>query len=478
MLKTLSIRTGLLILLTLMAFLLLSVSAIGIFAINKSYESLNAVNLTQGIQLGNLASSNTNMQRIRVAASLAVRNMEVNKPQDAAAAAGRSAQYAHAAQEDLQRFFTAAKGTGRGEELANEIEQAYQEYFAQGIQPMLDALNRQDSQEYYSLIENRLRPLGTKFDTANKMFFEYAQKAGLEQLQTASNDRERMLLMIGLCCLLTFILIFLAWVVLRKLLLTPLDSAIHHLEFVSAGDLTQEVPAIGRNELGRLNAALHTMQQSLVESVTRVRDACIQIDVGSRELALGNDDLSQRTEISASSLEQTAASMEQLTATVRHNADNAEQGHQLAESVATMAKQGNKVVRDAMDKMKDISQSANSIASILGVIDGIAFQTNILALNAAVEAARAGEQGRGFAVVANEVRTLAQRSAQAAKEIHVLIADSNRHVNEGSQLTAKADETMSTIAEQITNINVLGCVPQLHNLLRKSRIQPNFTIER
>ncbi|MCG8158831.1 Tar ligand binding domain-containing protein [Brenneria goodwinii] len=455
MLKALSIRTGLLILLALMAFLLLSVSAMGIIAINKSYQSLNAVNLTQGIQLGNLASSNTNMQRIRVAASLAVRNMEVNKLEDAAAAAGRSAQYANAAKEDLARFFAAAKGTGQGEALANEIDQAYQEYVAQGIQPMLDALNKQDSQTYYWLIENRLPSLGTKFDTANKAFFEYAQKAGLEQLQTASSDRKQMLLMIGLCCLLTFVLILLAWMVLRKMLLMPLNTAIHHLEFVSCGDLTQEVPAPSRNELGRLNAALQTMQQSLAESVIRVRDACLQIDVGSRELALGNDDLSRRTEISASSLEQTAASMEQLTATVKHNADNAEQGHELAENVAKIAKQGNQVVRDAMDKMKEISQSANSIAGILGVIDGIAFQTNILALNAAVEAARAGEQGRGFAVVANEVRTLAQRSAQAAKEIHGLIADSNRHVSEGTQLTAKADETMSAIAEQIININVL-----------------------
>ncbi|KAA8996674.1 HAMP domain-containing protein [Affinibrenneria salicis] len=455
MFRALSIRTGLLILLTLMALLLLSVSTVGIMAINNSYSALNAVNLTQGTQLGNLASSNTNMQRIRVVASLSVRNMEVNKPQEAAAGAGRAAQYADTAREELQRFLAAAKGTGQGEVLANDIDQAWQAYFSQGIQPMLEALNKQDISEYYYLTENRLRPLGTAFDKANKAFFDYAQQTGQQQLEKASSDRTRMLLIIGVCGLLTIVLILLAWVVLRKMLLTPLNTAIRHLEFVSSGDLTQTLPESGDNELGRLNAALQSMQQSLAASVTRVRDACMQIDVGSRELALGNDDLSRRTEVSASSLEQTAASMEQLTATVKHNADNAEQGHQLAAGVADIANHGNKVVQDVMNKMKEISQSANSIGSILSVIDGIAFQTNILALNAAVEAARAGEQGRGFAVVANEVRTLAQRSAQASKEIHTLIADSNQRVNEGTQLTTQAGETMSTIAEQIVNVNVL-----------------------
>ncbi|PWC10422.1 methyl-accepting chemotaxis protein [Brenneria roseae subsp. americana] len=455
MLKKISIRTGLLFLLALMASLLLCVSGMGIIAINKSYHSLNSVNLIQGIELGNLSSSNTNMQRIRVVASLAVRAMETDRPEEAAAAAGRAAQYSNAAKEDLQRFFTATKGRGQGEILANEINQAYQNYYEQGIAPMLEALNRQDAQTYYHLIENQLRPLGTEFDKANKAFFDYAQQMGIELVTQAGNDRKQMIMLIGLCCLLVVLLIIFSWVVLRRMLLNPLNTAIHHLEFVSSGDLTQALPPAGNNELGRLNAALRAMRQSLVASVSHVRDACLQIDVGSRELALGNDDLSRRTEVSASSLEQTAASMEQLTATVKHNADNAQQGHELTENVADIANQGSTVVRDVMEKMQEISRSANSIAGILGVIDGIAFQTNILALNAAVEAARAGEQGRGFAVVANEVRTLAQRSAQAAKEIHSLISDSNLRVSEGTHLAARASETMSTIAEQILNVNVL-----------------------
>lgn len=455
MLKNISIRTGLLVLLGMMAALLLLVSATGIIAINKSYDALQVINRIQGVELGNLASSNTNMQRVRVAASFAIRALETQQWDDAMAAAGRSGQYAMAAKEDLDRFFAATKGTEQGEVLARDIAEAYKNYYENGILPMLDALKNRDIERYYQYQVTQLKQLGTVFDKANKTYFDYAQQAGVNQLTQASEGRVRMLWLIGVCCAAVVVLIVISWLMLRSLLLKPLTSAINHLEFVAAGDLTQTLPESVGNELGRLNSALHDMQQSLSHSVVRVREASEQIDVGSRELAQGNEDLSRRTEESAASLQETAASMEQLTATVRNNADNTRQGHALAENVAETALQGNKVVQEVMAKMQEIATSANSIGNILGVIDGIAFQTNILALNAAVEAARAGEQGRGFAVVANEVRTLAQRSAQASKEIHALIVDSNARVNEGSHLTTQASETMSAISSQIVNVNAL-----------------------
>ncbi|MBP2168119.1 methyl-accepting chemotaxis protein [Erwinia toletana] len=453
--KNISIRTGLLSLLALMTTLLLIVSVMGMVAINKSYQALLAVNDTQGVQLGNLASSNTNMQRIRVVASLAVRNIELNKLEDGAAAAQRAASYADIADQELQRFFAAVEGQDQAAALGLEIKKAYQDYREKGLNPMINALKQRDLKTYYAMIDTQLRPLGIAFDKANKNFFEYAQGVGQLQLDNAATDKTMMMVMIACCVVLTLALMLLAWMVMRLMLINPLHQAVRLLEYISAGDLTQPIPAASRNELGRLNAGLGVMQQSLVASVSRVRDASVQIETGSAELANGNDDLSRRTEMSASSLEETAASMEQLTATVKHNAENAKQGHELSESVSSTAQAGSKVMLDVMDNMQEIARSSDQIANILSVIDGIAFQTNILALNAAVEAARAGEQGRGFAVVANEVRVLAQRSAQASKEIHELIASSRSRVENGSQLTTRASETMSEIAGQIININVL-----------------------
>ena len=455
MVKNMSIRTGLLVLLGVMGALLLLVSGMGVIAINKSYDSLQIINRIQGVELGNLASSNTNMQRVRVASSFAIRALETQQWDEAAAAAGRSAKYAEAANEDLQRFFASTKGSGIGETRSNDIEQAYKDYYEQGIQPMLEALRNRDISRYYDYQAKQLRQLGTVFDKANKTYFDYAQQAGNEQLARASQDRQNMLLLIGICCLLVIALIILSWFLLRAMLLKPLSTAIAQLKFVAAGDLTQTLPAESGNELGQLNGALHVMQNALSSSVVRVREASEQIDVGSRELAQGNDDLSRYTEESAASLQETAASMEQLTSTVRNNAENARQGHELAAGVANMAQEGNIAVQEVTQKMQEIATSSNSIGNILSVIDGIAFQTNILALNAAVEAARAGEQGRGFAVVANEVRTLAQRSAQASKEINALIIDSGRRVSEGEHLTARAGETMSAISRQIVNVSSL-----------------------
>jgi methyl-accepting chemotaxis protein len=232
----------------------------------------------------------------------------------------------------------------------------------------------------------------------------------------------------------------------------PLGRAVQVAETVAAGDLASYIVISSRDETGQLMQALKNMNDSLAKVVGEVRQGTDTIATASSQIAAGNMDLSSRTEEQASSLQETAASMEELTSTVKQNADNARQANQLAESASNVAVKGGRVVSQVVDTMSAINSSSKKIVDIIGVIDGIAFQTNILALNAAVEAARAGEQGRGFAVVAAEVRNLAQRSAAAAKEIKTLIGDSVDKVEEGSKQVAQAGQTMDEIVSSVKRV--------------------------
>jgi methyl-accepting chemotaxis protein len=221
---------------------------------------------------------------------------------------------------------------------------------------------------------------------------------------------------------------------------------------IADGDLTQPIPASGRDETGDLLRAMRDMQTKLVAIISQVRASSENIATGSTQIANGNADLSQRTEEQAANLEETAAAMEQLNVTVKNSADTAQQANQLATAARGAAARGGDVVGQVVVTMGDISASSRRISDIIGVIDGIAFQTNILALNAAVEAARAGEQGRGFAVVAGEVRSLAQRSAEAAREIKGLIGASMERVEAGTRLVGDAGQQMTDIVAQVQRV--------------------------
>ncbi|SDF97302.1 methyl-accepting chemotaxis protein [Paraburkholderia phenazinium] len=242
------------------------------------------------------------------------------------------------------------------------------------------------------------------------------------------------------------------YVALKRGVVAPLEEAGRHFDRIAQGRLDQAIASRGTNEIGHLFSGLARMQASVARTVKTVRESADSIHLGADEIATGNADLSARTENQAASLEETASSMEELTATVRQNADHAREANALAQTALDATSRGTDVVNQVVDKMHGIAQSSDKIAEIISVIDGIAFQTNILALNAAVEAARAGEQGRGFAVVAGEVRGLAQRSAQSAKEIKTLISESVTEIKGGSTLVEHAGDAMRNVSASISRV--------------------------
>ena len=257
--------------------------------------------------------------------------------------------------------------------------------------------------------------------------------------------------------LLTGVLIALTYLLLTRRVLAPLSHLSNHFNTIAGGDLTQRVEKPSNNEIGQVFDSLRQMQTKLATTFNQIQQSVAHISGGSENISSGNTGLSSRIEEQAAALQQTAASMEELSGTVRQNADNAHQANQLATTASKVAQRGGEVVGEVVNTMEEISKSSTKIAEIVGVIDSIAFQTNILALNAAVEAARAGEQGRGFAVVASEVRALAQRSAQAAREITDLIEDSGDKVKEGSGQVERAGATMHEIVDSVKRVtDIMG----------------------
>ena len=304
-------------------------------------------------------------------------------------------------------------------------------------------------------VESELKPLDDAYDQALGQFADYQLKVYTETRETALAQVRQSQIMLASVAGITLLLgIWGAWALGRSIT-RPLHQAVGIADEIAHGNLTQSFTISGRDETATLLTSLHEMQAKLASIVAGVRQNADSVANASAEIAQGNNDLSARTEQQASALEQTAASMEQLGATVRQNADNAAQANQLAMNANDVANQSGGVVEQMVSTMREIEDSGQRIAAIIGVIDSIAFQTNILALNAAVEAARAGEQGRGFAVVASEVRALAGRSAEAAKEIKTLIDTSVQRVGHGTQLADQAGHSMQEM------INAIGRVTDI-----------------
>ena len=308
------------------------------------------------------------------------------------------------------------------------------------------------AEEAARLLDERFVPIANRYKDMAGQFVQmqrdYLDQKGkeIDAIEAASRVQ-----LMGLALLVCALDILCGWLMTASII-GPLHQAVAAARRVAAGDLSGAIEVTGRDETGDLLQALKDMNENLLRIVARVRDGTDIIGAASSEIAAGNQDLSSRTEQQASSLEETASSMEELTSTVRQNADNARQANQLATAAADIAANGGQVVSQVVETMASINDASKKVVDIISVIDGIAFQTNILALNAAVEAARAGEQGRGFAVVASEVRSLAQRSAAAAKDIKDLIGNSVDKVGTGTELVNQAGRTMDEVVASIRRV--------------------------
>ncbi|MCT9813429.1 methyl-accepting chemotaxis protein [Acidovorax sp. Be4] len=329
--------------------------------------------------------------------------------------------------------------------------------FSKSGDEFLALLAQGQREEAQTMLEIQLRPVQLEYQRSIRELLDHQTRgsdAASQQAEAAADSLGRQVLVTGAVALV--LAIFMAVTITRSIT-RPLAQAVEVADRVASGDLSGKILVKSQDEMGHLLSALQRMQQSLVQTVTAVRGNAQGVAAGSTQIAEGNSDLSGRTEEQASALEQTAAAMEQLGSAVSHNADNARQANQMAVSASSVAAQGGEVVAKVVETMKSIDESSHKISDIISVIDGIAFQTNILALNAAVEAARAGEQGRGFAVVAGEVRALAQRSAEAAKEIKQLINHSVERVEQGSRLVDQAGKTMTEVVTSIRRVtDIMG----------------------
>ncbi len=457
MLKRINVVTSLIA--VLLVFGALQLLSGGLFwsALNKDKNAF-AVAQTATDNVGALSDAWIELNQTRTVLNRAMLRMQGSAAVEAnggqlAALIAQAEQQLDVAAQHYQRYYDLPGTPGLPDVLRDKLESDYAA-FNSGLKAMLERLKANDLQGMFAqnieAKQVKMKATYAEWRSAQSALSE----AGVAQNQQAFNT---MMWLLAFVAVMVVFVIVGCWYGLRSVLIQPLHQLLGHIRHIASGDLTQPIAVEGRNEMSQLAASLHEMQQSLVRTVANVRDGSDAIFTGASEISAGNNDLSARTEQQAASLEQTAASMEQLTATVKQNAENARQASQLALSASDTARKGGEVVDGVVRTMHDIAGSSKKIADIISVIDGIAFQTNILALNAAVEAARAGEQGRGFAVVAGEVRNLAQRSAQAAKEIKGLIEDSVNRVNTGSQLVGSAGETMSDIVGAVTRVtDIMG----------------------
>lgn len=453
MLEKLSIRHCLTFTILFVGVALLCGAALGLLSLNASNTSLDEMHSVDVPAVADLENSAQQMLRMRLALATYASLIDIGDQKGADAVLGRFDEYNQKSRQSIEHYASIAGDSPEEKQLLKELGDRRDVFLHNGVELAKAALKANDRAAFARIQGQTLPSLFNDFERARLQLERISVERGAQRYDHAQARYLFVKVAVALGITGALVLLLLGRAVLIRAIVVPIDVAVSRFQSIAAGDLTGRMTVHANNEMGKLAAALNAMQDALVVTVGAVRSAADSIDTGASEISAGNVDLSQRTEEQAASLQETAASIEQLTSTVRQTAENARHASSLSNGTATLAAQGGELTRGVVGTMNEIVADSRRIAEIIGVIEGIAFQTNILALNAAVEAARAGEQGRGFAVVAGEVRSLAQRSASAAKEIKDLIGASTARVEQGSKLVTRSGSTMQEIVDATTRVN-------------------------
>ncbi|MGO4396716.1 methyl-accepting chemotaxis protein [Achromobacter sp. PAB15] len=450
MLKNLKIRTGLLAVLTLFVVALAGATSMGWLFAKAADEAVDDLNRVSTEQTRPLYETQVLLLRTRITLVAAYLDVQAGRGAQAQASVDQATKFLNDARQRYGVYQRVPKLSEAGRKLAGDLDGTFNAY-VRSIDSLGEALQKQSAEQYVTAVADA-RAADARFEERVTAFLNHTEQRAVE-INTASDRRyDQAEISTIIMLALALILAIGCWRFISRQVLSPLKDAAVHFDRIASGDLTQRVAVGADNEIGVLFAALKRMQDSLTRTVAEVRRSVNEINTGAAEISSGNTNLSSRTEEQAASLEETAASMEELATAVKQNTEHAHQANALAAESRGVAMRGGDAVHQVVETMARISDSSRRIAEIVSVIDGIAFQTNILALNAAVEAARAGEQGKGFAVVAGEVRSLAQRSAQAAREVKDLIEQSTSNVDSGAEQVRQAGETMQEIVSSVQRV--------------------------